>query len=687
MESNWKVYDRTSGFRDQQASCVDSIKSNLPCQKAFICQRLDCSDISDSLQSKVQDDSFASLNNSQKDAKCFISNKPESDSSHRLVLRKPSDNHLKNPVLESSSTSPWKASICTQEGNSVSVKTSLSTDNVLGSEFFTPHSPACPQLLQAHRRNSYTVQICTNQKQKQRSVEKIQDDHMVFFLEEQAPATVRDACTNDGSESSEDPLMCVLFDRDSLKFLLKTKFSESLNVDEKSRQWINGTPRDSNCYSLDTCDTKERHPSLSFAYHREFAAISNVFTRATGSRSSATKSQISRTHLNIEGKKYDICNNCLDDEKDLVDLRVLELGYHVEMGVIDAKIPKAPFLYHNYEYTAYYAKYFNEIDCINYIGRNEESDTHWVVSVEKFIRREKQSYLKVLAWNGECYYFPRLDVSLLRFGLSNFTEMIRNVSMRTLRFVCEQQIPGLAGVRLSRVRSPKLRHELLSMEQKEVSMGFTYKFGVLYVKPNQTEDEIFANSDPSPAFLEFLEFLGDKIRLFGWDKFRGGLDVENQTTGEYSIYCSIRGLEIMFHVSTLLPSQAVDGQCVDRKCHIGNDIVVFVFLEEGCEPYLATKLTSKFVQVQYIIRVCPGTGTGQDNPTKYALAVITKSGVDAHLPLLLSPSIYEKTPQFRDFLLTKAINSERTALLSPEFRSKIVQSRRTFLKYIYNKYA
>lgn len=30
----------------------------------------------------------------------------------------------------------------------------------------------------------------------------------------------------------------------------------------------------------------------------------------------------------------------------------------------------------------------------------------------------------------------------------------------------------------------------------------------------------------SPNFEEFLQFLGEKIRLKGWDKYRGGLDIK-----------------------------------------------------------------------------------------------------------------------------------------------------------------
>lgn len=51
--------------------------------------------------------------------------------------------------------------------------------------------------------------------------------------------------------------------------------------------------------------------------------------------------------------------------------------------------------------------------------------------------------------------------------------------------------------------------------------------------------------DTSPAFEEFLEFLGEKVRLKGWDKYNGGLDVERDRTGQYSVYTCWNNLQFM----------------------------------------------------------------------------------------------------------------------------------------------
>lgn len=59
--------------------------------------------------------------------------------------------------------------------------------------------------------------------------------------------------------------------------------------------------------------------------------------------------------------------------------------------------------------------------------------------------------------------------------------------------------------------------------------------------------------------------------------FRGGLDTQYGQTGTESIYTHFRQNEIMFHVSTLLPFTVGDTQQLQRKRHIGNDIVAIVF--------------------------------------------------------------------------------------------------------------
>lgn len=110
---------------------------------------------------------------------------------------------------------------------------------------------------------------------------------------------------------------------------------------------------------------------------------------------------------------------------------------------------------------------------------------------------------------------------------------------------------------------PDTPEELLKLDQ--VFIKSELKVGVIYVQEGQyTEEEILDNNVSSSLFEEFLQILGDKVRLKGFDKYKGGLDTVHDLTGLYSIYTNWRGIEIMFHVSTLLPHEKHDPQ----KVHI-----------------------------------------------------------------------------------------------------------------------
>lgn len=47
--------------------------------------------------------------------------------------------------------------------------------------------------------------------------------------------------------------------------------------------------------------------------------------------------------------------------------------------------------------------------------------------------------------------------------------------------------------------------------------------------------------------------LGDKTRLKGHSGFRGGLNVDDDTTGTHSYYTKFGEAEVMFHVSAMIP--------------------------------------------------------------------------------------------------------------------------------------
>lgn len=130
-----------------------------------------------------------------------------------------------------------------------------------------------------------------------------------------------------------------------------------------------------------------------------------------------------------------------------------------------------------------------------------------------------------------------------------------------------------------------------------------FQVGIMYCKSGQqTEEEMYNNQDAGPAFTEFLETIGKKVKLQGFDKYKAGLDTKGKSskidfytkttmentikfkssflgdsTGFNSVYAQYQDCEIMFHVSTMLPFTPNNRQQLLRKRHIGNDIVTIVF--------------------------------------------------------------------------------------------------------------
>ncbi|XP_075415215.1 GTPase-activating Rap/Ran-GAP domain-like protein 3 [Tenrec ecaudatus] len=211
---------------------------------------------------------------------------------------------------------------------------------------------------------------------------------------------------------------------------------------------------------------------------------------------------------------------------------------------------------------------------------------------------------------------------------------------------------------------PEIQKDLLVLEEQEGSVNF--KFGVLFAKDGQlTDDEMFSNEIGSEAFQKFLNLLGDTITLKGWTGYRGGLDTKNDTTGMHSVYTMYQGHEIMFHVSTMLPYSKENKQQVERKRHIGNDIVTIVFQEgEGSSSaFKPSMIRSHFTHIFALVRY------DQQND-HYRLKMFSEESVPLFGPPLPSPPVFTDHQEFRDFLLVKLINGEKATLETPTFAQK-----------------
>jgi len=100
-------------------------------------------------------------------------------------------------------------------------------------------------------------------------------------------------------------------------------------------------------------------------------------------------------------------------------------------------------------------------------------------------------------------------------------------------------------------------------------------------------------------YERFLSLIGDKIELKGWKGFAGGLDARENTTGTHSYFTTWNDYELMYHVATMLPMEAGDQQ-VQKKRHLGNDIILVVFQEEGSEPFIPNCVKSNYIRKCWI---------------------------------------------------------------------------------------
>uniref|UniRef100_A0A3P9NSD7 Signal induced proliferation associated 1 like 2 n=1 Tax=Poecilia reticulata TaxID=8081 RepID=A0A3P9NSD7_POERE len=245
-----------------------------------------------------------------------------------------------------------------------------------------------------------------------------------------------------------------------------------------------------------------------------------------------------------------------------------------------------------------------------------------------------------------------------------------------LKEVLEYVIPELniQCLRLA-LNSPKVPEQLLKLDEQGLS--FQHKVGVLYCKAGQsTEEEMYNNESAGPALDEFLDLLGQRVRLKGFTKYRAQLDNKTDSTGTHSLYTTYKDYELMFHVSTMLPYTPNNRQQLLRKRHIGNDIVTIVFQEPGALPFTPKNIRSQFQHVFVIVRVhSPCT----DNVC-YSVAVSRSKDVPPFGPPIPKSVTFPKSAVFRDFLLAKVINGENAAHKSEKFRAMATRTRQEYLK-------
>ncbi|XP_056240102.1 rap1 GTPase-activating protein 1-like isoform X13 [Seriola aureovittata] len=319
-----------------------------------------------------------------------------------------------------------------------------------------------------------------------------------------------------------------------------------------------------------------------------------------------------------------------------------------------------------------------------------ECNTTATLYRKHFLSKEHFNYYSVDSALGHLVFSLKYDVIgdqehlrlMLRTKLKTYHDVIPiscltefpNV-VQMAKLVCEE----VNVDRFFPVLYPKASRLIVTFDEHVISNNF--KFGVIYQKFGQTsEEELFGNSEESPAFVEFLEFLGEKIELHNFKGFRGGLDVTHGQTGTESVYCNYRSKEVMFHVSTKLPYTEGDTQQLQRKRHIGNDIVAIVFQEENT-PFVPDMIASNFLHAYVVVQVV--------NPCSdkalYKVSVTARDDVPFFGPALPNPAVFKKGPEFHDFLFTKLINAEYACYKAEKFAKLEERTRSALLETLYEE--
>uniref|UniRef100_A0A672FZF2 Rap1 GTPase-activating protein 2-like n=1 Tax=Salarias fasciatus TaxID=181472 RepID=A0A672FZF2_SALFA len=273
--------------------------------------------------------------------------------------------------------------------------------------------------------------------------------------------------------------------------------------------------------------------------------------------------------------------------------------------------------------------------------------------------------------------FTATDPSLGPLVLSVCLEEEENrlrVILRCRRFVvsilCDRVTASKFDV-VSYLKAPEL---ITAFDEHRVSPNF--KFGVLYQKDGQfTEEDILSNNEESEEFKEFLSVLGETVQLQGFTGFRGGLDVCHGQTGTEAVFTSFRGREIMFHVATKLPFTEGDPQQLQRKRHIGNDIVALVY-QEGQTPFLSDLIKSHFLHCFLVVRRIQREEAGG---AAFQLSVTAREDVPLFGPVLPDPPVFTDVG-LREFLLTKLINAEISCYRAEQFSRLELRTRSSLLE-------
>jgi len=203
-----------------------------------------------------------------------------------------------------------------------------------------------------------------------------------------------------------------------------------------------------------------------------------------------------------------------------------------------------------------------------------------------------------------------------------------------------------------------------------------FKIGVIYVAPGQEDQrEILKNENGSDLYNEFLRGIGWMVDVKTHNGYLGGLDKKGLVHGKESPYFANAGLEVMYHVVTLMPTSKTDEKQIEKKRHVGNDFVHIIWSEHK-RDYKPTTITSNFNDAHVIIYPLPNG--------LFRIQVTRKEKIPRFSPLLDGMILTKKIlcPLVRQ----TAINASKRARSLSKGYQKPFPTRNVLIKEIIQRY-
>lgn len=146
-------------------------------------------------------------------------------------------------------------------------------------------------------------------------------------------------------------------------------------------------------------------------------------------------------------------------------------------------------------------------------------------------------------------------------------------------------------------KTSKLLRELKNLDSRQCRE--THKIAVFYIAEGQEDKcSILSNEKGSQAYEDFVAGLGWEVDLSTHCGFMGGLQ-RNGSTGQTAPYYATSTVEVIFHVSTRMPSDS-DDSLTKKLRHLGNDEVHIVWSEHS-RDYRRGIIPTAFGDVSIII--------------------------------------------------------------------------------------